>query len=91
MTRNLYHYQYEKQRSNQISYNQDITIKPVFCGQTIAGHSFVDGDADCIDSSSKITVHYKMGNSYRFTVPKSLKVESIIFDAIDSSIDPTDY
>ena len=91
MTRNLYHYQYEKQRSNQISYNQDITIKPVFCGQTIAGHSFVDGDADCIDSSSKITVHYKMGNSYRFTVPKSLKVESIIFDAIDSSMDPNDY
>ena len=90
MTRSMSHYSYDKTKSNQISYNQDITIQPAFCGQTLGGHSFVDGDADCIDSSSKITVQYKMGNSYRFTVPKSMTVKSIIFDAIDSSIDPTD-
>ena len=30
MTRNLNHFYYEKAKSNQISYNQDITIKPVF-------------------------------------------------------------
>ena len=90
MTRNYDHYHYNKAKSNQISYSQDITIQPVFWGQVIENHSFNKGDADCIDSSSKITVHYKMGNSYRFTVPRSLTVQSIIFDAIDSSIDPTD-
>ena len=90
MTRNFDHYNYDKTKSNKISYNQDITIQSAFCGQTLGGHSFADEDADCIDSSSKITVHYKMGNSFRFTVPKSMTVKSIIFDAIDSSIDPTD-
>ena len=91
MTRNYNHYNYDKTKSNPTSYNQDVTIQPAFWGQTLGGHSFVDGDADCIDSSSKIKVHYKMGNSYRFTVPRSLTVKSVIFDAIDSSIDPTDH
>ena len=79
-----------KSKTSQYSYIYDVNILPAFCGQNLGGHSFGASDADCIDSSDKITVYYQMGNSFHFTIPKSLKVTSIIFDALDSSLYPTE-
>ena len=90
MTKNPDHYKYDKTASNKYGFNQDITIQPAICGQTLGGHTFASDDSDCISDGSKITVHYKMGNSFMFTVPNGLTFKSIVFDAIDSSIDLSD-
>ena len=90
MTRNFNHYNYFKSKSSGYSYNQNINIQPAFCGQTLGGHTFQASDTDWISSSSKITVYYQMGNTFRFTVPKSMTVSNIIFDALDSSLLPTE-
>ena len=90
MTRNFNHYHYNQTKNDKISFNQDINIQPAFCGTTVGGHTFGSADSDCIASGSKITVYYMMGNTYEFIVPKSLTIQNIIFDALDSSIDPTD-
>lgn len=90
MTRKYQHYNYDSSKSNAYSLNQNILIQPAFCGQTLGGHNFGAADVDCIQSTQKITVYYKMGNSFSFTVPKSMTVKSIIFDALDSSIKPTE-
>ena len=45
---------------------------------------------DCIQSTEKITVYYKLGSYFSFIVPKSLTVKSILFDALDSAINPTE-
>ena len=90
MTRNFNHYNYFKSQSSGYSYNQNINIQPVFCGQTLGGHTFQASDTDWISSSSKITVYYQMGNTFRFTVPKSMTISNIIFDALDSSLLPTE-
>ena len=89
MTKNPVHYSYAKSKSNQYSYNQNVIIQPAFWGQTLGGHTFGASDSDCITATDKITVYYKMGNDFSFTVPLSLTIKSIIFDALDSSIDPT--
>ena len=90
MTRNLDHSYYPQTKKDQYSYNVDLTIKPVFCGESIGSLTFNSGDSDCIETGEKIKVYYKMGNSFMFIVPNSLRVESILFDAIDSTIDPKD-
>ena len=90
MTRNFNNYNYFKSKSSGYSYNQIINIQPAFCGQTLGGHTFQASDTDWISSSSKITVYYQMGNTFRFTVPKSMSVSNIIFDALDSSLLPTE-
>ena len=90
MTRNFNHYNYFKSKSSGFSYNQNINIQPAFCGQTLGGHAFQASDTDWISTSSKITVYYQMGNTFRFTVPKSMTVSNIIFDALDSSLLPTE-
>lgn len=87
MTRSYGDIHYPNSQRNDNSFNQEVTIQPAFCGQTLGGHVFTAGDADCIPTTDQITVYYKMGNSYRFTVPKKLTVISILFDALDSSID----
>ena len=46
----------------------------------------MSGDADCIESGSKLTVVYQMGNDFTFEVPNELNINNIIFDALDSSI-----
>ena len=89
MTKNPTHYSYAKSKSSQYSYNQNVIIQPAFWGQTVGGHIFGPADADCISTTEKMPVYYKMGNDFSFTVPLSLTVKSIIFDALDSSIDPT--
>ena len=75
-----------KSKTSQCSYIYDVNIQPAFCGQTLGEHSFGASDADCIDSSDKIIVYYQKGDSFHFTILKSLKVTSIIFDALDSSL-----
>lgn len=70
------------------SQNKDVLIQPAFWGQTFGGHHFADTDTDCISSTEKTTVYYKMGNEFEFVVPKSLSIKSVIFDALDSTIDP---
>jgi hypothetical protein len=90
MTTNIEHYNYDLTKSDKASNSQNIVIQPAFCDQTLGGHSFTAGDADCIATTEKITVYYKMANSFYFIVPKSLTVKNILFDAIDSTITPTD-
>jgi hypothetical protein len=90
MTKNIEHYNYDVTKSDKTSLDQNIVIQPAFCDQTLGGHSFTTGDADCIASTEKITVYYKMANSFYFIVPNSLTVKNIIFDAIDSTMSPTD-
>jgi hypothetical protein len=90
MTKNIAHYNYDITKSDKTSNSQNIVIQPAFCDQTLGGHSFTTGDADCIATTEKVTVYYKMANSFHFKVPNSLTVKNIIFDAIDSSINPTD-
>lgn len=68
----------------------NVKIQPAFCGQNLGGHLFADSDGDCISTTEKITVYYQMGNAYKFVIPKSLQVNSIIFDALDSSLLPTE-
>ena len=86
MTRNFKHYNYDKTKENRYSYNMNIIIQPTFWGQILGGHTFGIADSDWVQISDQITVYYQMGNSYSFTVPKSLYVKSIIFDALDSSL-----
>jgi hypothetical protein len=88
MHRQFSEYTHQHVNKDPYSYNQDITIQPAFWGETIGGHSFGANDDDWIEPDSKITVYYQMGSSFMFTVPKSLTVKSISFDALDSSIDP---
>ena len=90
MTRNFNHYHYNQTKNDKISFNQNINIQPAFCGTTVGGHTFGAADSDCTGADSKITVYYMMGNSYEFIVPQSLTIQNIIFDALDSSINPTD-
>jgi hypothetical protein len=90
MTNNIEHYNYDLTKSDKASNNQNIVIQPAFCDQILGGHSFTTGDADCIASTDKITVYYKMANSFYFVVPNSLTVKNILFDALDSTIAPTD-
>ena len=35
-------------------------------------------------------MYYKLGSYFSFIVPKSLTVKSILFDALDSAINPTE-
>ena len=90
MTRNFNHYNYFKSKTSGYSYNQNINIQPAFCGQTLGGHSFLSTDTDWISTTSKITIYYQMGNMFSFTVPKSMTVSNVIFDALDSSLLPTE-
>ena len=79
-----------KSKTSQYSYNYDVNIQPAFCGQTLGGHSFSISDSDCINSSSKINIYYQMGAAFSFVVPKSFTISSVIFDALDSSLLPTE-
>ena len=90
MTRNFNHYNYFKSKTSGYSYNQNINIQPAFWDLKLGGHSFLSTDTDWIDSTSKITVYYQMGNMFRFTVPKSMNISNIVFDALDSSLLPTE-
>ena len=90
MTRNFNHYNYFKSKTSRYSYNQNINIQPAFCGQTLGGHSFFSTDTDWIDTTSKITIYYQMGNTFKFIVPKSMTISNIVFDALDSSLLPTE-
>ena len=89
MSRSVDDYSYSQQAKDQYSGNQDITIQPAFCGETLGGHTFGASDSDCISSSSKLTLYYQMGNSFEFMIPLKLTIKSIIFDALDSSIEYT--
>ena len=88
MTKNIEHSMYAASKSNAYSYNQNIVIQPAFWGETLGGHTFGASDSNCIQSTEKITVYYKLGSYFSFIVPKSLTVKSIIFDALDSAINP---
>lgn len=90
MTNNINHYDYSRSKGDKYSYNKRILIQPAFCGQTYGLHTFGSFDSDCIQSGEQITVYYKMANSFYFLVPNSLTIKNVIFDAIDSSIDPYD-
>ena len=90
MTRNYNHYNYDKSKESKYSYNMNIVIKPAFWGKVLGDHTFGAADSDWIQMSDQITVYYQMGNSYSFTVPKSLYVKDIIFDALDSSLLPSE-
>mmetsp|Transcript_42057 Transcript_42057/g.48779 ORF Transcript_42057/g.48779 Transcript_42057/m.48779 type:complete len:92 (-) Transcript_42057:67-342(-) len=90
MTRKFSHFNYNKVRSNRYSYNMNVNLQPAFCGQTLGGHAFQTADSDCISTTSKIMVYYQMGSTFMFTVPKSMTVTSIVFDALDSSLLPTE-
>ena len=91
MTRNYNHYYYNKEKESKYSYNMNIIIQPAFWGQTLGGHKFKAKGSDWILTTNQITIYYQMGNSYSFLVPKSLKFKSIIFDALDSSLLPSEY
>ena len=88
MTRKINNY--NKSRDSQYSYNQKINIQPVFWGSSYGGHFFQVSDSDWIDPSDKITVYYQMGSSFSFIVPLNLTISSILFDALDSSLLPTE-
>lgn len=88
MTRNYNHYNYFKSKDSGYSFNQMISIQPAFWGQKLGGHIFFLDDLDCIPVTQKITVYYQMGNSFKFTVPLNLSINSITFDALDSSLLP---
>ena len=90
MTRNFKHYNYDKTKESKYSYNMNIAIQPVFWGKILGDHTFGAADSDWIQISDQITVYYQMGNSYSFIVPKSLYVKSIVFDALDSSLLPSE-
>ena len=90
MTKNIEHSMYAASKSNAYSYNQNIVIQPAFWGETLGGHTFGASDSNCIQSTEKITVYYKLGSYFSFIVPKSLTVKSILFDALDSAINPTE-
>ena len=83
-------YTYGATKSDKYSYNKDVTIQPAFWGQNLGGHLFNVGDPDCIDTTGKVIVDYKMSNYFYFDVFNSLTIKNIHFDAIDSSIDPTE-
>ena len=90
MTRNYDHYNYDKSKESKYSFNMNINLQPAFWSQTLGGQTFGSSDADWIPSSNKITIYYQMGNTYSFIVPKSFSVKSIIFDALDSSLLPSE-
>ena len=89
MTRNTDHFQYDYENRDEYGYNQDITIQPAFWGKTLGGHAFGSSDSDCIATSAKLTVSYKMGNDYQFVIPKTMTIKNIIFDALESGMNPT--
>ena len=89
MSRSVDDYSYSQQAKDQYSGNQKITIQPAFCGETLGGHTFCASDSNCISSSSQLTLYYQMGNSFEFMIPLKLTIKSIIFDALDSSIEYT--
>ena len=88
MTTDFLEYYYLPTKSSIYSYNQNIVMQPAFWGETLGGHTFGESDSDWIASTEKLTIYYKMGNEFSFPVPQSLTVKSLIFDAIDSSINP---
>ena len=90
MTRNPAHYTYKKSSTSQYSNNYSVKIQPAFCSQTLGGHSFGISDTDCISTTNKAIVYYQMGSSFSFVIPQSLTIDSIIFDALDSSLSPTE-
>ena len=90
MTRNYNHYNYDKTKESKYSYNMNIIIQPAFWGEVLGGHTFGAADFDWIQMLDQITVYYQMGNSYSFTIPKKLYVKDIIFDALDSSLLPSE-
>ena len=90
MTRNYNHYNYLKSKDSGYSYNQIINIQPAFWGQTLGGHIFKKNDIDWIPFTERITVYYQMGNLFRFKVPLNLTINSIVFDALDSSLLPSE-
>ena len=89
MTRNFVDYDFTFTKRDQYSLNKDIYIQPVFWGQTIDGQLFEASSKTCIEQGQSLTVYYQLGNDFKFDVPKSLTVSNIIFDALDSSLDPT--
>ena len=89
MTTRFDKYYYPTSKSNKYSLNYDVTIQPVFWGDTYEGITFESQGGECISSSNQLIVYYKMGNGYYFKVPKSLTIKNIEFDAIDSTIDPS--
>ena len=90
MTRNYNHYNYDKTKESKYSHNANIVIQPAIWGQTLDYHTFGATDVDWSQILDQVTVYYQMGNSYSFIVPKSLKLKSIIFDALDSSLLPSE-
>ena len=87
MTRNLSEHEYTFNSRDQYSLSKDITIRPVFCNETIDGFFFDSAQDDCVDDGESVTVYYQLGNDFRFDIPKSLTISNIIFDALDSSLD----
>jgi len=89
MTTNFAHFHYERSKSNKFPSQLNIVIQPALWTQLIGGHQFSESDSDWVASGGKVTVNYKMGGMYSFLVPSSLRVMSVMFDAVDSSIDPS--
>lgn len=83
MTRNLKDYFTEDEVLNKYALNYDILIQPVFCGETYDSNTFTYPGGQCIGSSTKLTINYKMGGQFSFQVPRSLTIKSLIFDALD--------
>ena len=82
-------YEYRSPTKDQYSYNHEILIQPAFCGQTYGQKTFGENDMDCTVSGNTLKVYYQMGNDYEFIVPPSLTIRSIIFDATDSVLFPS--
>lgn len=86
MSREMQSHTFVRSAQDKKSMKQYATIQPVFCGQTINGHTFQTGDSDCIESGNKLTVVYQLGNEFTFEVSRELVFRYLIFDALDSSI-----
>ena len=86
MSRNESAYYFNGKNKDQYSGNQEILIQPAFWDVDYDGVTLNYSDGNWITSDKQITVYYQLGNSFYFTVPKSLQVLNIIFDALDSSI-----
>ena len=89
MERNFSQYDYNYTYRNQYSLSTNITIQPIFCGEDINGTVYSQNGVNCINQDETVTVHYKMGNSYQFDIPRSLTIKNIVFDALESSLDPS--
>jgi predicted outer membrane repeat protein len=87
MSRDPAEYVYKQSYKDQYSGSQSVLIQPAFCGETYGSKTFGASDADWINSTQTLTIYYQIGNGYRFMVYRELKFKSLIFDALDSSID----